>query len=191
MKKIKTLFKRQFKNNEVCKVLNEVEQERLWVINGEGFATEKLDGTCCLIKEGQIYRRYDCKIGRKIPKGAIPCQNEADPITGHFPHWLICILGNKNSIYHLQAFERQPNLEDGTYELIGKHINNNPYNLDTDKLVKHGSTILNDVPRTYEGIKEYLNTHNIEGIVFYNENGDMCKIKKTDFRYNWNNKIFD
>lgn len=77
-------------------------------------------------------------------------------------------------------------LENGTYELIGKHINANPYNLDKDVLVKHGGIILEDVPRDYEGIKQYLKNHYIEGIVFYRENGEMCKIKRSDFNLEWN-----
>ena len=95
-----------------------------------------------------------------------------------------------NAKYYLEAFERQKNdnLEEGTYELIGKHINGNPYNLDTDILEKHGKRILENVPRDYEGIKQYLENHYIEGIVFYRGNGEMCKIKRSDFGFEWNRK---
>lgn len=188
MKKMKTLFKRRFENHEIVKCLNEVEPECKWVLNGEGWATEKIDGTCCLIQDGKIYRRYDYKKGRKLPEGAIPCQEKADTITGHFPHWLLCSKNDLNSKYYLEAFERQKNeeLENGTYELIGKHVNANPYNLETDILEKHGERILKNVPRNYEGIKKYLKEHYIEGIVFYRENGEMCKIKRTDFGFDWN-----
>lgn len=88
----------------------------------------------------------------------------------------------------MEAFERQKqdNLVNGTYELIGKHINGNPYNLDTDILEKHGIRILEDVPRNYEGIKKYLEEHYIEGIVFYRSNREMCKIKRSDFGFEWN-----
>ena len=180
------MFKRQFENHKIAKVLNEVEPECMWVLNGEGYATEKLDGTCCLIKDGKIYRRYDYKKGRELPKDAIPCQEAADIVTGHFPHWLLCTAEDGSSKYHLEAFSKQKDLQDGTYELIGEHINGNPYKLDTDRLVKHGSVVLEDVPRTFEGLYNYLKEHYIEGIVFYRENGEMCKIKRTDFRFNWN-----
>lgn len=188
LRKMKTLFKRQFENHEVEKCLNEVEPECQWVLDGEGWATEKIDGTCCLIQDGKIYRRYDYKKGKKLPQGAIPCQEEPDSVTGHFPHWLSCTEDDKNAKYHMEAFRKQPNLANGTYELIGKHINGNPYNLTTDILVKHGDKILEDVPRDYEGIKKYLKNHYIEGIVFYRENGEMCKIKRSDFNFEWNNK---
>lgn len=188
MKKMKTLFKRQFENHEIIKCLNEVEEECNWVLDGEGWATEKIDGACCLIQDGKIYRRYDYRKGRSLLEGAIPCQEKADDITGHFPHWVLCVADDPNSKYYLEAFERQKSqsLENGTYELIGKHLNANPYELETDILEKHGKRILENVPRNYEGIKKYLEEHHIEGIVFYRENGQMCKIKRTDFGFEWN-----
>ena len=96
-----------------------------------------------MIEDGKIYRRYDYKKGRTLPEGAIPCQEEPDPITGHFPHWLLCTENDPNAKYYVEAFERQKqdDLTNGTYELIGKHINGNPYNLDTDILEKHGKRI--------------------------------------------------
>ena len=190
MKKMKTLFKRQFKDNKKEKCYNEVEPDCKWVLDGQGWATEKIDGTCCLISDGKIYRRYDYKKGKKLPKGAIPCQDAPDPITGHFPHWVLCTEDDTNSKYYLEAYKRQKHnkLKDGTYELIGKHINANPYNLDTDILEKHGERILKDVPRDYEGIKKYLKEHYIEGIVFYRGDGEMCKIKRSDFGFEWNQK---
>ena len=109
-------------------------------------------------------------------------------ITDHFPHWLLCTWDDPNAKYYLEAYARQKNdnLEEGTYELIGKHINGNPYNLDTDILEKHGKRILKDVPKNYEKIKKYLENHYIEGIVFYRGNGEMCKIKRSDFGFEWN-----
>lgn len=188
MKKMKSLFKRVFENSTVKECLNVVEEGCEWVINGEGYATEKLDGTCCMIEDGKIYRRFDYKMGRKLPEGAIPCQEEADPITGHFPHWVLCDRNDPNSKYHIEAIDRQPNLPNGTYELIGPHFNANPYNLEVDSLERHGERIL-DVPRTYEGIREYLSNHYIEGIVFYRGNGEMCKVKRRDFGFEWNKNI--
>lgn len=87
--------------------------------------------------------------------------------------------------YHFEAFNKNTSLEDGTYELIGLHEQGNPYKLDTDILEKHGKRILTNAPRTYEGLKEYLNNNYIEGIVFYRDNGEMCKIKRTDFGFKW------
>ncbi len=43
--------------------------------------------------------------------------------------------------------------------------------------------MLEDVSRVYEGIKKYLEEHYIEGIAFCKGNGEMCKIKKSDFGF--------
>ena len=45
---------------------------------------------------------------------------------------------------------------------------------------KHGEVIL-DCPRDFDGLKEWLTTKDMEGIVFHHPDGRMCKIKKTDF----------
>lgn len=185
MKKMPTLFEREFEGHTVKRCLNKVHEGCLWVLNGEGYATEKLDGTCTMIKDNTLYRRYDLKKGRVLPKNTIPCQREADPITGHFPHWLLCDRKKPEDKYHFLAFDKKDCWEDGTYELIGIHEQANPYKLEDDILEKHGERILEDVPRDYEGIKKYLEEHYIEGIVFYRGNGEMCKIKRTDFGYKW------
>ena len=185
MKKMKTLFERQFENHEVAKCLNKVTEGCEWVLDGEGYATEKIDGTCCLIQDGKIYRRYDAKAGKPIPEGAIPCQEAPDEITGHFPHWVLCKEEEPNDVYHLETFKQKSEWEDGTYELIGKHFQGNPYDLPNDVLERHGIRILENVPRTYEGIRKYLKECKIEGIVFYRGNGEMCKIKRSDFGFEW------
>ena len=187
MKKMKTLFVRNFDNHKIT-TLPIVEEGCEWVINGEGYATEKIDGTCCLIENGKLYKRFDYKEGRTLPLGAIPCQEAADPITGHFPHWVEVDKNKPEDRYFCEVFIKKQEWANGTYELIGKHINSNPYNLDYDYLEKHGLRILEDVPRDFEGIKEYLKNHFIEGIVFYRGNGEMCKIKRSDFGFEWNKK---
>ena len=142
-----------------------------------------------MISGESIYRRFDFKPGRKLPEGAIPCQEKADPITGHFPHWVLCDENNPNDKYHIAAFKEMVIIKNGTYELIGKHFQGNPYNIDYDVLLKHGNSVLLSVPRTYEGIRDYLERrYDIEGIVFYRGNGEMCKIKRSDFGFEWNKK---
>lgn len=194
MKKIKTLFERVIVNHEIIDILPNVAEGCEWVLKGEGIATRKLDGTACAIIGGQLFARYDfytiqrgTKKKRTLPEGAIPCQDAPDPITGHFPHWVPVSSNPSLYCWHIKAFESQPGLEDGTYELIGKHFKNNPEKVGSgDRLVKHGSIVLEDVPRTFEGIREFLRDNDIEGIVFHRGNGDMCKIKRTDFHFMWN-----
>ena len=190
MKKMPTLFKRVFEGHNIVDTLNEVTAGCEWVLNGEGTATEKLDGTCTYYNEDKLWRRYDAKKGKPVPANAILCQPEADAVTGHLPCWIPCDENNPGDKWHIMAFERMKTegyvFENGkTYELCGVHFQNNPYSLEEDRYFKHGEKELTDVPRTYEGIKEYLRTHEIEGIVFHRGNGEMCKIKRSDFGFTW------
>ncbi len=83
MKKIPTLFKREYQNHKVVGISPELSDPSLqWVLDGEGDVTVKIDGACCAIINGVFYKRFDAKKGRKIPKGAIPCC-DPDPVTGH------------------------------------------------------------------------------------------------------------
>ena len=99
MKKIPTLFKRIFDEQHRKSVSCEVTPGMEWVLAGEGLATVKIDGTCCAITNGRFYRRYDAKRGKTPPMGAVPCC-APDPITGHWPHWLLCDPSNGSGCIH-------------------------------------------------------------------------------------------
>ena len=52
----------------------------------------------------------------------------------------------------------------------------------------HGKRIVKDAPRTFDGLREYLRTHNIEGLVFWKDGEPQCKIKRSDFGFKWPDK---
>lgn len=189
MKKIPTLFERTFEGNKVVGITDKVREGMEWVLNDEGTATVKWDGACCAIINGELYKRFDAKPGRKIPEGAMPCC-DPDPITGHWPHWVKCDPDNPADKWFFaadpQGIVRGRHPEGiKTYEAIGKHFNGNPYKLTEDFLVQHGVDVIK-VERTFKGIREYLRTQNLEGIVFWKDGEPQCKIKKTDFGFPWN-----
>lgn len=194
MKKIPTLFEREFKDHKVVNILPKVHPGMEWVLKGEGIATVKYDGACCAVLDGEFYKRYDCKKGKTPPEGFIPCC-EPDKITGHWPGWLKVDENNPSDKWFVDAYyitsmytNQGLTLLDGTYEAIGPHFQGNPYNLEQDQLVMHGIDII-EVDRTFEGIKKYLSEHEIEGIVFYDKfENPSCKIKRTDFGLSWGNK---
>ena len=70
-------------------------------------------------------------------------------------------------------------------EAIGPHFQNNPYRLTHDILVRHGSEVIRDCPRSFGGLRDYLESHPIEGIVFWIDGEPMCKIKRSDFGFRW------
>lgn len=188
MKKIPTLFERRFDNHRIIDILPNVHPGMEWVLEGEGTATEKIDGSCCCVMNGIFYKRYDAKNGKTPPPDAIPC-DDPDPITGHWPHWLaIDPVGSGDKWFWKAwntAFEASGCIPpDGTYEIIGPHFNTNPYDFTTDILVPHGIHVI-EVERSFEGIKKYLEEHEIEGIVFWKDGEPQCKIKRTDFGLKW------
>ena len=213
MKKIPTLFERVYENHKIVDILPNVTKGMEWVLEGKGIATLKVDGSCCAIINGEFYKRYDAKKGKPIPEGAIKCQEEPDPITGHLPCWVKVDENKPEDKWFMEAYKNAidagkiettnsglasgkiskhrefiyPKLKDGTYEAIGVHFQGNPYNLRSDTIVKHGTIIIN-VERTFDGIKKYLSDHYIEGIVFWLDGEPRCKIKRSDFGFEWGNK---
>lgn len=184
MKKIPTLFKREFENGKIVAITNEVIDGMEWVLDGKGVATIKIDGSCCAIINNEFYKRYDAKKGKKPPVGAIPCC-EPDKITGHHPHWVKVDWNNPADKWFVNAYNNTPEeLVDGTYEAIGVHFQGNPYGLSDDILERHGVKKI-WIDRNFEGIRDYLANNYIEGIVFWKDGEPKCKIKRSDFGFSW------
>lgn len=193
MKKIISLFARNYDGDHL--VRNEVVPGAEWVIAGEGIATRKWDGTCCMVRGGKLYKRYDAKTftidkrtsekqpyNRPLPEGFEPAQ-ELDPITGHWPGWLPVDGQKKEDQWHQEAWHCLEYLRDGTYELVGPKIGGNPEHADVHMLIPHGQHTHSDCPRDFDGIREYLRDKDIEGIVWWHPDGRMVKIKGKDFGF--------
>lgn len=196
MKKIPTLFRRVYENHRIKEITPDITPGMEWVLEGKGVATEKIDGSCCAIIDGKFYVRYDAKKGKPVPENAIKCQDEPDPITGHFPCWIPYDETNPSQKWFGEALKNTHNamtflfrtkgkLSDGTYEAVGPKFNGNPYGLTHGILIKHSAIHELEVPRTFEGIRDYLENHPIEGIVFWLDGEPKCKIKRSDFGFDW------
>jgi hypothetical protein len=189
MKKMKTVFKKDLK--DLGRVINEVDPENQWVLDGEGVATRKWDGTACMVFNGELYKRYDCKRGKTPPESAIPCQ-EPDLITGHWPHWVKCDRDNPADKYHWEGWVNWIKVmkfhpKDATYELVGPRINGNKQGYQSHELVRHFDPIPSIfLPElTFESIRDFLEKTEIEGIVFHHPDGRMAKIRRSDFGFKW------
>ena len=112
MKKIPTIFNR---NYNPCRVFNMQHPDCDWVFNGEGVATRKWDGTCCMIKDGEYLKRRCVKMGKPIPLNFI--KEEFQESTGKRFGWVPVTEEDK---WHIEAL-RSIN-PDGMYELIGPKI---------------------------------------------------------------------
>jgi hypothetical protein len=189
MEKIISLYMRNYNGDRL--VRDEIVSGAEWVIADEGIATRKHDGTCCLMRGGRLYKRYDAKRGKTPPAAFEPAQ-DPDPITGHWPGWLP-VSDVPEDQWHRDGLrntvEAWGTVVDGTYELVGPRIQNNTEGFYEHRLIRHGSVVLDDsferVPRDFAGIKGYLTTHVLEGIVWHHPDGRMVKIKRRDFGLSW------
>lgn len=210
MKKIISLFQRNYDGDRL--VRDELVPGAEWVANGEGVATQKFDGTCCMVRDGKLYKRYDAKAGKTPPEGFEPAQ-DPDPVTGHWPGWLLVGSGPDDKWHQSVGFIRLADgaypakfsgtdhlcyfltswhvVPDGTYELCGPRIQGNPEGFDDYVLVAHGCVELPECPRDFDGIKAYLESHEMEGIVWWRNDlrdCDKVKIKAKDFGIKWGGK---
>lgn len=186
MQKIPSLFKREHQTHNK-NVIDEAVEGCEWVQTGEGHATIKYDGSAVLVQDGVMYKRLHLKEGRPTPEGWLHWSLSAAVVHGH--GWLRVGDGAEDQ-WHREAFDAYTTAwgvpPTGTYEVVGPKINGNPERLDKHQLWKHGSETIN-IPRTYSGIKEYLENdpQPCEGVVFYHPDGRMAKVKRKDFGLIW------
>lgn len=178
MKKIPTIFERDW-NGDRSRVVNVPHPDCDWVFAGEGEATQKLDGSCCLIRDGKLYKRRELRAGEIEPAGFE--QVDFDAETCKTIGWVPVGDGPEDR-WHREAFEIYSFLGECTCELIGPKIQGNPEEVRLHVLVPHSHTgICHDVPREFNSLREWLDGRDIEGLVFHHPDGRMAKIKLRDF----------
>ncbi len=200
MQKIPTIFERDW-DGDRSRVVNQVHPGCEWVLAGEGVATRKLDGTCCMIRDLVLFKRREIKPGQATPPGFERVEHDAE--THKTVGW-VPVGDGPDDQYHREALASlradfgRP-VHDGTYELIGPKIQGG---VERDiceglghRLMRHPELTggVSDLDlmhiaiyppledRTFEGIKSYLAGKNIEGVVFHHPDGRMAKIKLRDF----------
>ena len=172
MQKIPTMFRRD-ESVRGHPVTDAVTPGCEWVLNGEGFATEKMDGTNVKVENGQLWKR------RK------PAERDYD-VASYVP----CDRADPADRWAYEAFDRAV-WPDGIYELIGPKIQGNPHGREQHIIVP----VLPPSPdleipgghlaRSFEGLRDFLASRNIEGIVFHHPDGQLAKIKRRDFGLPW------
>lgn len=180
MKKIPTVFLRDPENMK--NVLSKINPECAWVFEGEGIATRKFDGTCCLVREGVLYKRRVVKKGKLVPDDFE--QADYDPVTGKTVGWIPVGDGPEDR-YHLEALSNIPLHIDGTHELIGPKVQGNPENYKGHFLIPHKHAerypAMNR-PQDFDELKTALTNLSWEGLVWHHPDGRMAKLKKRDFQ---------
>lgn len=199
MKKLPLLFFRNPDGTVDFTKYNEIAISKIRESNKIYF-TLKYDGTCVLVKKPNYYARRTVKPGKNTPKHFIRC--DFDKVTGKSFGWIPIDESDYKEKFYKALFDYQlvnfdTLIEDGTYELCGPKIGVRYKNsLKRNVLFKHGKDIIKEV-NTNDGhifdispidLKTYLipifkelNDKNIEGIVFWNDDGPICKLRCKDF----------
>lgn len=180
MKKIPTLYVRDPDDRRW--LLTDVTPGCEWVLEGEGRATRKYDGTCVALDEGgRWWARREVKPGKNAPDGWRELDH--DETTGKRVGWEP-VEQSAFAKFHAEAVDitlEEGHFEVGTYELCGPKINGNPEDFKEHTLVPHGSVELDDVPLDYDDLRFWLHGHRYEGVVWHHPDGCMAKIKQRDF----------
>ncbi len=178
MKKIPTIFVRDM-SKQPALVTPEWKAGCEWVRDGEGVPTIKNDGTCCLIRDGKLFKRRELKPGQSAPADFE--QADFDDETGKTVGW-VPVTESTEDQWHREAFHSQPS---GTYELMGPKVQGNKGGFPAHVLVRHGNESIRGNPRTFEDIHDYLQDQHMEGLVWHHPDGRMAKIKRRDFGFKW------
>lgn len=184
MQKIPTLFQRDLKT---FKVINEVKPGCEWVLNGEGIATEKLDGmnVRVTLRAGTVVR---------IEKRRNP--NKEQKQRGIVDGWYADVDYDYPGDDYIVDAVRSTDVSlwpDGEHpcEAVGEKIQGNPYELTGRRL--YAFTIKPIMwridERSFDDLRQILVTcrstfapvAQVEGIVFRHFDGRMVKIKRRDF----------
>lgn len=187
MKKIPTLFVRDFTRDNGRYVTKEVTPGCEWVLAGEGVATRKYDGTCVMVDsdDGSVWARREVKAGKPPPPNFRAV--ETDDTTGKTVGWEPAAQSSFAK-FIAEAVEKQPVLLPGTYELVGPKVNGNPERRLGHVLISHADAerVYLQVALTFDTIREDVvalaNEDGCEGIVWHHPDGRMAKIKARDFR---------
>lgn len=197
MKKTPSVFLRNPDNmRELLPVVNPAAQ---WVIDGEGVATRKYDGTCVMLDEDlNWWARREVKEDRTPPPNWI--ELDADPETGKRMGWEPI----EQSGYQKHLQDALENIYDlgistpdemlpGTYELCGPKVGSNFEKLDRHILFSHEFAerldhhlLIRDKPTTFSSYRvllDYVDTQlGWEGLVWHHPDGRMAKLKVRDFK---------
>lgn len=186
MKKIPTLFKRDFTNNG--QIIDEYADGTEWVVAGEGIATRKYDGTSVLIRDDKMFKRYELRPGKTPPPDFE--EVDRDEITGKAMGWVEVGWGAEDKWFREALIGGNPDkvavgqYPDGNYELLGPKVQGNPEHSDKHYLhdFMRSAEEYPDAPTGFEKLKDWLADKDIEGLVWHHPDGRMVKIKKKDYR---------
>ena len=194
MRKTPTLFVR---NPETHRLEPVVTPGCEWVLDGQGVATRKVDGTPVLIHDGRAYKRREVRNGRTPPLGFMTAEH--DRMTGNTVGWVPIDPAEAEDRWYVQGVRgstiRQPPPEGDTYELVGPMVQQNTEKALRHQLIRHDAEELRiaEPPdlktrtpvEAFALLEDYLAAFPHEGIVWHRNDGTWAKVKRRDFGHPW------
>lgn len=181
MRKIPNVFKRD--PEDMRRVLSEVTPGCEWVLAGEGTATRKYDGTCCMFDGDRWWARREVKPGKSAPDDFVTVAT--DDTTGKTVGW-VPMATSSFARWHDEALRGlvPVRIEAGTYELCGPKINGDPEGFGAHFLICHA-----DAPHLARvgsaddavALVKSEGAKGREGVVWHHPDGRMAKLKARDF----------
>lgn len=182
MEKIPTLYLRDPQNMKL--VTREVNPDAAWIFADNAVPTVKKDGTNVrvTILNGKCIA---------VEKRRNPTREEK--ANGAEPGYVLASADDPQDKHIVAAVDATDfsGWYDGQWscEALGPKIQGGVES-DTPCLypfIFEAQWIQEEIPLTYDAIKAYLETHEIEGIVWHEQSnlGRMCKIKRRDFGLKW------
>lgn len=189
MKKIPTLFRRD-DNGVITRAL------AIGVDVRELRATVKVDGACCMVRDGKLYKRRELKKQHETPVDFELI--DTDPVTDKRVGWMPVTDAPEDKWFRAGFDDIKTTfasagytVPDGTYELLGPKINGNPTKQERHTLSKHGVNGCGIAPGLegswkFDELKDVLLQDwwpdEWEGIVWWDHEKPVCKIKVKDFK---------
>lgn len=184
MRKIPTVFTRD--PADMSKVTDEVHPDCQWVLDGEGTATRKYDGTCVMLDKppidgGRWWARREVKPGKDTPDDFKAVST--DPNTGKVVGWEP--IEHSGFEAHFREAAAQAPSAPGTYELCGPKINRNPEGFVSHRLVRHEDAERPPHQLSHLGATDLVMAVGLlgwEGVVWHHPDGRMAKLKARDYK---------
>lgn len=152
-----------------------------WVLAGKGTATQMWDGIPYAVINGAPYRHV-------VTARLVPDMLLSGSYDGQFWGWEP--VPAEDAVFWPVWKRYDRHHWNWSYEVVGPEINGNPEGWPSDTaatMIPHGTLIIQALKRpTLDTIREYLSTHDVEGIVWWKNVNDLdcekVKVQQSDLK---------
>lgn len=162
----------------------QVNPECEWVKTVRPIVTRLRDGVALLAENGRYYLFGEIKQGQKV-HGAKPIPPYRTK--GAQPAWLPLRKKNEFDVMLMDKLIGNHRLDNGTYEIFGPGIKDNPEAVSEVTFLKHGTERINGIDATFSMMRIYMHRMPVKGFVLEHPHrpGLLAKVLRSDFGEPW------